>query len=162
MLTEFYINLSQDLSQLLEDADDYNVNIKVGENTDTQDFRAHSIILRARSPYFKRALSSRWTFSKKDGIILFTKPNISPTIFTLILKYIYSGTLDLIKISRSDILNLLVASDELLLDELIEHIQDHLIKRESQWLKQNSIMVLHTVIKLFSCKELQEYCLESI
>ncbi|CAG8753522.1 3633_t:CDS:1, partial [Acaulospora morrowiae] len=84
MRTEFYTNLSLDFSQLLEDADGYNVNIKVGENNETKEFRAHSIILRARSPYFKRALSDSWV-TIKDGVILFNKPNISPNVFTLIL-----------------------------------------------------------------------------
>ncbi|CAG8553227.1 11819_t:CDS:2, partial [Acaulospora colombiana] len=57
---------------------------------------------------------------------------------------------------------LLIASDELLLDELIEYIQDYIIKKESSWLKQNLFLVLHTVIQLVSCKKLQDYCLEFI
>ncbi|CAG8701145.1 18710_t:CDS:2, partial [Acaulospora morrowiae] len=106
MRKEFYTTLSQDFSQLLEDADDYNVIIKVGENANTRNFFAHSAILRARSPYFKRALSDQWTV-KKDGIISFTKSNISPTVFSLILKYIYSGILDLTEVPGTDCLDLL-------------------------------------------------------
>ncbi|CAG8605457.1 2808_t:CDS:2 [Acaulospora morrowiae] len=161
MRKEFYTTLSQDFSQLLEDSDDYNVNIKVGENVNTRNFLAHSAILRARSPYFKRALSDRWTV-KKDGIISFTKSNISPSVFSLILKYIYSGILDLTEIPGTDCLNLLVASDELLLGELIEHIQDHFIERDTTWTMQNFSMVLRTATQIPSCKKLQDYCFESI
>ncbi|CAG8586371.1 7878_t:CDS:2 [Acaulospora morrowiae] len=113
---------------------DYNINIKVGENTETQEFRAHTLILKARSPYFKRAISDSWA-TIKDGMILFNKPNISPTVFTLILKYIYSGILDLKEVSKLDVLDLLVASDELLLGELIIYIQDYFINQGHSWLK---------------------------
>ncbi|RHZ84096.1 hypothetical protein Glove_85g108 [Diversispora epigaea] len=162
MRTEFYSSLSQNFSQLLDDADDYNVTIKVGEDQDTQEFRAHSMILRARSPYFKSALSNQWANNKKDGMILFTKPNISPLVFTLILKYIYTGVLDLTNIKNSDILELLVASDELLLEELMPHIQNYLLKKETVWLTQNFVEVLFKVSKLLCCKQLQEICLGPI
>ena len=81
----FHSSLSKDLSLLLNDADDYNVIIKVGENQNTKEFRAHSVILRARSSYFKSAFSSDW-ITKKDGMIMFDKPNITPTIFDMVLK----------------------------------------------------------------------------
>ncbi|RHZ84155.1 hypothetical protein Glove_85g98 [Diversispora epigaea] len=162
MRTEFYSSLSQNFSQLLEDADDYNVTIKVGENQNTQEFHAHSTILRARSPYFKSALSNQWANKKKDGMILFTKPNISSPVFTLIIKYIYTGVLDLTNVSSSDILELLVASDELILEELFKHVQNYLIEKEAVWLNQNLVKVLLIVSKLASCKQLQDYCYESI
>jgi hypothetical protein len=85
MTSIFYSSLSKDLSSILNDADDYNVIIKVGEDQNTKEFQAHSVILRARSPYFKSALSNKW-ITKKDGMILFNKPNISPIVFELILK----------------------------------------------------------------------------
>ncbi|RHZ84154.1 hypothetical protein Glove_85g95 [Diversispora epigaea] len=161
MRTEFYSSLSQNFSQLLEDADDYNVTIKVGENQNTQEFHAHSTILRARSPYFKSALLNQWANDKKD-MILFTKPNISSPVFTLIIKYIYTGVLDLTNVSSSDILELLVASDELILEELFKHVQNYLIEKEAVWLNQNLVKVLLIVSKLASCKQLQDYCYESI
>ena len=64
---------------------DHDVIIQVGENQDTKEFRAHSVILCARSPYFKSALSANWV-KKKDDMIMFSKPNITPTIFDMILK----------------------------------------------------------------------------
>ncbi len=85
MVSEFFPGLSQNFSQLLDDADDYNIIIKVGENPNSKEFHAHYNILRARSPYFKRALSQNWV-KKKDNIINFTKPNISSIVFEMIIR----------------------------------------------------------------------------
>ena len=85
MVSKFHSNLSKDLSLVLNDADDFNVIIQVGENKNTKEFRAHSVILRARSPYFKSALSNEW-ITKKNNMIMFNKPNITPTVFDMILK----------------------------------------------------------------------------
>ncbi|CAB5364741.1 unnamed protein product [Rhizophagus irregularis] len=111
MLSDFLPCLSKNLLNLLQDADDYNVSIQVGENEDIKEFRAHSNILRARSPYFKIALSSDWV-KKENGIIVFIKPNISPTVFEIILRYIYAGILDLDRFIGEDILDLLMGSKE--------------------------------------------------
>jgi hypothetical protein len=85
MSLKFHSSLSKDLSLILNDADDFNVIIQVGENQNTKEFRAHSVILRARSPYFKSALSADWV-TKKNNMISFNKPNITPTVFDMILK----------------------------------------------------------------------------
>ena len=85
MVSKFHFNLSNDLSLILNDADDFNVIIQVGENKNMKEFRAHSVILRARSPYFKSALSNEW-ITKKNNMIMFNKPNITPTVFDMILK----------------------------------------------------------------------------
>ena len=85
MTSTFHPGLSKDLSLILNDADDFNVVIQIGENQNTKEFRAHSVILRARSPYFKSAFSSNW-ITKKNDIIMFNKPNITPIVFDMILK----------------------------------------------------------------------------
>jgi len=69
---------------------------------------------------------------------------------------------DLTKQSGANILGLMVASDELLLEELFKYVQDHLIKEQTVWVQQNFVLVLYTVFRLDSCKELQDYCLNSI
>src|SRR2546421_3135613 len=74
----------------------------------------------------------------------------------------YTGEVDLTKQSGANILGLLVASDELLLEELFNHVQDHLIEKQTTWVEQNFVHVLHTVFKISSCKKLQDHCLESI
>ncbi|CAB5329971.1 unnamed protein product [Rhizophagus irregularis] len=89
---------------------------------------------------------------------MFTKPNITPRIFETILKYIYTGELDLTKQLCEDILELLIASDELLLEELVEYLQEYLIQQQKNWVQQNSVFILN---KFASYKKLQDYCLES-
>ena len=81
----FHSNLSKDLYSILNNADDFNVIIQVGENQDVKEFHAHSVILRARCSYFKSALSTDWII-KKNNMIIFNKPNITPTVFEMILK----------------------------------------------------------------------------
>ena len=72
-------------SSLLEDTEDYNVKIIVGEEPNTEEFKTHSVILSSRSIYFKKALSSQWA-RKENGIIIFNKPNISPLVFKVLIK----------------------------------------------------------------------------
>src|SRR5688572_17565899 len=74
----------------------------------------------------------------------------------------YVGELDVTEQSVEDIFRLLIASDELLLEEPFKYVQDHLIEKHTRWIQQNFVLVLHAVFKLASCKKLQDYCLESI
>ncbi|KAF0473781.1 serine-enriched protein [Gigaspora margarita] len=160
-ITHFRDDLCQDSSQLFENADDYNVIIQIGIEPDFEEFKAHSVILRARCPYFKIALSDKWV-KKIENTYYLPKPNISPAIFILILRYIYTGTLDLTDQPGFNILALLVAVDELLLDQLINHIQEHFIDKEYNWLKENFVMALPTISKLQSCKRIQDYIMKTI
>ncbi|GBC01081.1 hypothetical protein RclHR1_04060009 [Rhizophagus clarus] len=161
MDSKFLVDLSQELLLMLNDADDHNVVIQTGTDKNIKEFRAHSNILRARSPYFKSALSANWITKNKD-MIEFKKPNIRPTVFEIILKYIYTGEVDLSNQSGDNILGVLVATDELLIEKLFNYVQDHLIEKQSDWVKQNYVLVLHTVVNLPSCKNLHDYCIESI
>jgi hypothetical protein len=74
----------------------------------------------------------------------------------------YTGEVDLTNTTSIDILELLIASDELFLKELFNHVQDYLVEKRANWIQKNFVRVLHSVFKLASCKKLQDYCLESI
>ncbi|PKK74533.1 hypothetical protein RhiirC2_774662 [Rhizophagus irregularis] len=161
MDTKFYADLSHDFLLMMNDAEDYNVIIQTGEDPNMKEFRAHSNVLRARSPYFKSALSTK-SITKINNMIEFKKPNIRPTAFEIILKYIYTGEMDLSNHSGEDILGVVVASDELLPEKLFKYAQDHLIGKQANWIKQNFVLILHTVFKLPSCKKLLDYCVNSI
>ncbi|CAG8579791.1 6123_t:CDS:2, partial [Ambispora gerdemannii] len=151
-MSEFTRNLIEDLTELLKNSDEYNIKIIVGEDKSIQTFQAHSIVLRARSPYFRRALSKEW--AKKEGaMMVFKKPNISPKIFELILNII-----DLDKENGHHVLSLLIAADELEIDELINHAQEFLITKMSTWVQQNLVKIMHTVDLHESFKRLNEYC----
>ena len=84
---KYISKLVNDLSDLLNESGFYDVEIKVGENDNVKTFKAHSIILKARSSYFKVALSNNWIKKSEDNdnIILFEKENISPKIFEVLL-----------------------------------------------------------------------------
>ncbi|CAB4493196.1 unnamed protein product [Rhizophagus irregularis] len=154
----FANSLFQDLTQLFTEADDYNVKIEVGEGSEKEIFKAHSVILRARSPYFKAALSSTWV-RKVDDMIIFSKPNISPKVFKKILKYIYTGEFSLMEDDIQDmdedellteednslieddvqdiLLDLLLAADELALVELVKYMEEYIITYERDWVQEN-------------------------
>ncbi|CAB4404249.1 unnamed protein product [Rhizophagus irregularis] len=160
----FYNSLSIDFNKLLITCDDYNVIIKVGNKDDYMKFQAHSCILRARSPYFHSALSTGWVKRNEEGMILFEKSNIEPKIFECILKYIYSGIIKLDDYDSMFIINLIIASDELILTELCDYAQEYLLENRDDWLSSNPIEILNnsTVLYLDSCKKLLNYCLEII
>ncbi|PKK72425.1 BTB-domain-containing protein [Rhizophagus irregularis] len=172
MVLKFHSSLSQDLSLILNDLDDCNVTILVGKNQNIKEFRAHSYILRARSLYFKNAFFKRafqTTFIASadgwvtiDNVMKFKKPNINPAVFEIILRYMYTGEVDLPNTLGINVLGLLIASDELLLKELFKHVQDYLIEKQANWIQKNFVLVLHSVFGLESCKKLKDYCLKSI
>ncbi|CAJ0912674.1 10629_t:CDS:2 [Entrophospora sp. SA101] len=59
-------------------------------------------------------------------------------------------------------LDLLIASDELLLTELSEYIQNDLLVNGFAWLEKNSIIVWEKIYKYESCVKLQDYCIKLI
>ncbi|CAG8494981.1 12508_t:CDS:2 [Acaulospora colombiana] len=161
LLSDLSNALLRDIRNLVDYADDYNVSIQVGEEPAMEVFRAHSVILRARSPYFRIALSAKWA-TKKDGFVIYKKPNISPRVFKDVLRYIYTGIVDLDKEVKEELLELLVAADELVLEELVEYVQDHIIHNESEWLRRNIVHVHQTSTRHKSCGKLKAYCEERI
>jgi hypothetical protein len=76
--------LVKDISNLQTGSIDYDLQIVVGESPNNKTFEAHSLILRARSPYIKTTLSSTWA-KKDNGKLIFNKPNIVPSVFNIIL-----------------------------------------------------------------------------
>jgi hypothetical protein len=87
MSSKFWIELSKDYEKLFETEIGYDVIIYVGEDQNVKEIHAHSNILCARSQYFRSALSNEWV-EKRDGKIIFRKPNIKPELFDIILRYL--------------------------------------------------------------------------
>ncbi|CAG8676112.1 23029_t:CDS:2 [Cetraspora pellucida] len=126
---------------------DFDVKIIVGNEPNVKEFNAHSTVLNSCSLYFERALSERWR-DQNHGICIIRMPNIHPTIFKLILDYIYIGK-NICQISGEVSLDILVASDELELLDLAECAQKHLIDMFSPWLFSNIVASLN-IICLYS------------
>ncbi|CAG8756258.1 2294_t:CDS:2, partial [Acaulospora morrowiae] len=154
--------LLTNIGQLYQNADDYNVQIYVGQEPNIQMFRAHSVILRTRSAYFRAALSEIW--AKTDGnMITLRKPNISPIVFDAILKYIYTGSIPLEEMNiRINYILLIVAADELALTDLIDYIQAHIIKKESELLRRNLVEFLRISSRHEACRLLHSHCEELV
>ncbi|EXX52855.1 hypothetical protein RirG_249360 [Rhizophagus irregularis DAOM 197198w] len=160
MTSFFNPKFSKDFPLILNN-DNYDTIIQVGENEDIKEFRAHSVILRARSPYFEGALSSSWV-KKENDMIIFNKPNITPNVFEMILRYIYTGELNLEEQLSEDIFRLLIASDELLFEELISFLQEYILEQRQNWVDKEFFLVFYTVRKLANCELLQNYCFKTI
>ena len=82
---KFLSKLSQNLLEILNDEEYYDVTIEVGNDPHVKIFRSHMVILYYRSSYLRRILS---TIKKKnDGTLAHIKlPNIVPEIFQIILR----------------------------------------------------------------------------
>ncbi len=78
MTSNFHSGLLKDLSSMLIDSNDYNVIIQIKENQDIKEFRAHSNILRVRSPYFKNLILADKIQNENNVIILNNANWINP------------------------------------------------------------------------------------
>jgi hypothetical protein len=58
----------------------------------------------------------------------------------------------------SDILNTLIAADELHLQELVNYLQKYLIENNSEWLEQHFELIHRTCFQSKSLSELQQFC----
>ncbi|KAF0529936.1 btb/poz domain-containing protein 19-like [Gigaspora margarita] len=120
LLTKMNNEPIQKFLNLPESSKDYDVKIKVGEKSNIKEFKVHYKILTAKSDYFKAALSSRWA-RRENGFIIFDKPNISPPVFEVLIKYIYTGTFsNNNEVSLFDIFN---AADEIGLFEICQQVK---------------------------------------
>ena len=83
---KFLPKLSENLLEILNDDEYYDVTIEVGNDPYVKIFKAHMLILNYRSPYLRRILSTNK--KKNDGTLVHIKlPNILPEIFQIILRY---------------------------------------------------------------------------
>ncbi|RIB25722.1 hypothetical protein C2G38_2165242 [Gigaspora rosea] len=155
MVIKFFEQLSQDLTQLLENEYEYNVIIEVGEQPNIQLFKGHSAILYQRSLYFRQNFVNA---IKNNNIIEIKLPHISPKLFNIIIKYIYGGIVSLENFEVSTIFDLLVAANELKFTELVRHIQSHLIDNNASWLRLKFSRVYQISFLDESFGPLQQFC----
>jgi hypothetical protein len=84
-MSKFFEKLSNDYEKIFNTEIGYDVIIYAGSEPNVKEIHAYSIILSARSEYFRVAFSNEWA-EKKDGKFIFRKPNISPHLFNIILR----------------------------------------------------------------------------
>ncbi|GBB93275.1 hypothetical protein RclHR1_02140028 [Rhizophagus clarus] len=161
MSQELFQEVINDLEKLLTTEIGYDVIIYAGENENIKELHAHSNILCTRSQYFNTAFSNEWA-EKKDGKFIFKKPNVSPHLFKMILRFIYCGKIDLNKLQGPEVLKLLIVVDELNIQSLISYIQNYLINHRDEYLQQDPIGILEAVYQHESFTDLWNYCLEKV
>ena len=89
MVDKFLTKLAQNLLEILNDEEYYDITIEVGNDPNVKIFRAHAVILNYRSPYLRRILSTNK--KKNDGTLTHIKlPNILPETFHVILRLVLS------------------------------------------------------------------------
>uniref|UniRef100_U9SRD8 Kelch-like protein 17 n=1 Tax=Rhizophagus irregularis (strain DAOM 181602 / DAOM 197198 / MUCL 43194) TaxID=747089 RepID=U9SRD8_RHIID len=161
---KFLSELSQNLLEILNDEEYYDITIEVGSDPNVKIFRAHMVILNYRSSYLRRILSTNK--KKNDGALVHIKlPNISPEIFQAIIRYIYGGKFLFGEYDTSDIIKILVAANELNLQELVKYLQTSLIENNSDWIEKNFNFIYQTSFENNennSFLELQNYCTDLI
>ncbi|CAB4393397.1 unnamed protein product [Rhizophagus irregularis] len=161
MSYNFESEVPEALGQLLKAETDYNVIIYIGEEPNFKEFHAHSIILRCRSEYFNKIFSNK-NIEKKDGKYIIKKPNISPQAFDIILKYFYTGQIDITNKTGTEVLDFMIASNECMLKKLTQLTEDFIVKNQQQFLQNDPVGILKII---YCCKplvKLQDYCLNKI
>ncbi|GES81067.1 hypothetical protein GLOIN_2v1870090 [Rhizophagus clarus] len=153
-----WTELSSDYEKLFETELGYDVIIHAEEELNIKEIHAHSDIL---SQYFHSTFSNEWA-EKKDGKFVIKKPNVSPHLFNIILRFIYCGNIELKSLQGPDVLKLLIAVDELNIQQLVSYIQEYLIEHQTEFLHQNPTDILETVYQHETFTDLWNFCLEKI
>ncbi|RHZ73601.1 hypothetical protein Glove_230g202 [Diversispora epigaea] len=160
MSFKFFDKLSHDFSELLNDKEEYNIIIEVGQEENKKTFTAHSAILRYRSSYFNKKLSNIVTSNGDNNNIIktITKQNISAQIFEIIIKYIYGGIIDTENMDIKTLFELMIVANELELEELSEKLENYFIESRATWLKTHLTFVYHSIFKNNKLKNLENFC----
>ncbi|RGB33205.1 hypothetical protein C1646_761983 [Rhizophagus diaphanus] len=161
MSYKFESDIIKALEEILKTETDYNVILQVGKEHDFKEFHLHSIILRFRSEYFNEILSSE-NIEKKDGKYIIKIQNITSQAFDAILKYLYTGHININNKTGTELLDIMIASDELKLKQLTKITEDFIIENYQQFLQNDPVGILQIIYYNKSLVNLQEFCLETI
>src|SRR5579871_4987835 len=94
----------------------------------------------------------------KMGIV----QNIFKIYTTFHFRYIYGGRLSLEEHDASSIIDILIAGNELGLQELITNLQSFLVEKNANWMELNFNLIYKTSFENNSFLELQKYCTDLI
>ena len=84
MALKFFEKLSNNYLELLDDKEDFNIIINVGESPNAKTFRAHSAILKYRSLYFRNELEN--IKKDKNNIKTLDLKNVTVQQFEIIIR----------------------------------------------------------------------------
>ncbi|GBC06618.1 hypothetical protein RclHR1_06980002 [Rhizophagus clarus] len=161
MSFKFESEVLKALEELLKTEANYDVIIHVGKKPDIKEFHAHSVFLCCRSDYFNSILSTK-DIIKRDGKFVIKMPNITPQAFDVIIKYFYTGHVDITNKTGVEILNIMTAFDDLELNQLIKIVEEYLTNQHQTFLQDNLVEILQTIYSHKIFNNIQELCLEEI
>ncbi|RIA83999.1 hypothetical protein C1645_742667 [Glomus cerebriforme] len=153
-------NVIKMLRELLETEANYDVIIHVGKEPNIKEFHAHSNILSCRSEYFNEILFGE-NIQKQNEKYVINKPNFAPQAYELIIKYLYIGHINITNKTGTELLDIIIASDDLKLKKLTKITENFIIKNHPQFIRNYPIGILQ-VAYYKSLANLQELCLETI
>ncbi|CAG8738837.1 40708_t:CDS:2, partial [Gigaspora margarita] len=78
----------------------------------------------------------------ENGITIFNKPNISPSVFEVLLKYFYTGVIS-IENNEISLVDIAIASDELQLLEVYKQVEERLLENKLVWKPREIITIFH-------------------
>ncbi|RIB21824.1 hypothetical protein C2G38_2243678 [Gigaspora rosea] len=161
MAIKLFEKLSNNFLEFLNDDEDFNVIISVGESPNAKNFRAHSAVLRHRSLYFRNELAN--INRDKNNIKTVNLKHITIQQFEIIssnyiILYIYGGIISLENVDTSVIFNLMVITCEFLFEELTKRLETYLIEAKASWLRLHFSEVFQKSFQNNKFQELQNWC----
>ncbi|RIA94057.1 hypothetical protein C1645_803730 [Glomus cerebriforme] len=154
-------DVTKALEKLLETEANYDVIFHIGEEPNFKEFHAHSNFLCCRSDYLKMILSAK-NIEKENGKYIIKEPNFTPQTFDVIIKYLYTGQINITNKSGIELLDIMIASDDLELNTITKLVEDFLIGNHQRYLRNSSIEILQIVYHQQTFNNIKEYCLEAI
>ncbi|RGB33218.1 hypothetical protein C1646_705019 [Rhizophagus diaphanus] len=161
MSYKFESDVIKTLGELLENKVNCDVIVRIGQKPNFKEFHGHSIILGCRSKYFNEILFTEY-LRKKDGKYIITKQNLTPQAFDVILKYLYTGHFNINGKTGYELLDIMVASEELKLEQLTKLTEEFIMGNYQQFLQSEPVGVIRVIYYNKSFYNLQEYCLQII
>lgn len=138
-----YHKLTDDFERLLTDESLSDITLVVGD----KEFKAHKLVLGARSPLFARMLSNEMPEGTTNKVEI---QDIEPDTFQELLKFIYSGKISFIDIEKMGAL--LIAGDRYGVSDLRPFCEENIIKNISVDTAAN-VFMLADLIKSEDLKE---------
>ncbi|RIB19355.1 hypothetical protein C2G38_2036111 [Gigaspora rosea] len=156
-----YIDIAKTNEYLLKEENYYDVIIRTDEKQNLKEFHAHSLILNIRSSYFNHALTSN-QINKEGKYLIFQFSNIPANIFETILRYLYTATITFYGLKGVEALQLLIAANELHLEDIIGYLISFIRQEFEEFMKQDAISIMQIIFQQDACRLFQENCLHYI
>lgn len=146
-------SMSENLGELVDSADYSDITLIVEDVR----FQSHKVILAARSEYF-RALLFGGMKESQPGTTEIELKDTSSSAFSVLLKYIYTGRINLLEIKEENLLDILGMSHRYGFMELASSVSDYL----KAILNINNVCLIYDMANMFSLISLCQVCKDFI